>query len=154
MADDDFSPTFMRNATAFGPSPRMRFDIVLNNLAGLAWTDKAIRMNGDGSAYRPLVHILDICDAVACALEAPRPVVHNQIFNVGQNSDNYRVKEIAAIVGEVFPGCAHRVRPERRRQPQLPGQLRQDPDEAGIRMQAQCDDRRRRSSIPCSRRST
>jgi nucleoside-diphosphate-sugar epimerase len=106
MADDDFSPTFMRNATAFGPSPRMRFDIVLNNLAGLAWTDKAIRMNGDGSAYRPLVHILDICDAVACALEAPRPIVHNQIFNVGQNSDNYRVKEIAEIVGEVFTGCA------------------------------------------------
>jgi nucleoside-diphosphate-sugar epimerase len=106
MADDDFSPTFLRNATAFGPSPRMRFDIVLNNLAGLAWTDKAIRMNGDGSAYRPLVHILDICDAVACALEAPRPVVHNQVFNVGQDSDNYRVKEIAQIVGQVFPGCA------------------------------------------------
>jgi nucleoside-diphosphate-sugar epimerase len=106
MADDDFSPTFLRNATAFGPSPRMRFDIVLNNLAGLAWTDKAIRMNGDGSAYRPLVHILDICDAVACALEAPRAVVHNQIFNVGQDSDNYRVKDIAQIVGEVFPACA------------------------------------------------
>ena len=106
MADDDFSPTFLRNATAFGPSPRMRFDIVLNNLAGLAWTDRAIRMNGDGSAYRPLVHILDICDAVACALDAPRPVVHNQIFNVGQDSDNYRIKEIAEIVREVFPGCA------------------------------------------------
>jgi nucleoside-diphosphate-sugar epimerase len=106
MADDDFSPTFMRNATAFGPSPRMRFDIVLNNLAGLAWTDKAIRMNGDGSAYRPLVHISDICDAVACALEAPRDKVHNQIFNVGQDSDNYRVKEIAQIVADVFPGCA------------------------------------------------
>jgi nucleoside-diphosphate-sugar epimerase len=106
MADDDFSPTFLRNATAFGPSPRMRFDIVLNNLAGLAWTDKAIRMNGDGSAYRPLVHILDICDAVACALEAPRAVVHNQIFNVGQDSDNYRVKDSAQIVGEVFPACA------------------------------------------------
>lgn len=105
MAADDFSPTFMRNATAFGPSPRMRFDIVLNNLAGLAWTDKAIRMNGDGSAYRPLVHISDICDAVACALEAPRDKVHNQIFNVGQDSDNYRVKEIAQIVADVFPGC-------------------------------------------------
>ena len=105
MADEEFSPTFLRNATAFGPSPRMRFDIVLNNLAGLAWTDKAIRMNGDGSAYRPLVHILDICDAVACALEAPRDKVHNQIFNVGQDSDNYRVKEIAQIIGDVFPGC-------------------------------------------------
>jgi nucleoside-diphosphate-sugar epimerase len=105
MADDDFSPTFMRNATAFGPSPRMRFDIVLNNLAGLAWTEKAIRMNGDGSAYRPLVHILDICDAIVCALEAPRHVVHNQVFNVGQDSDNYRIKQIAEIVQGVFPNC-------------------------------------------------
>lgn len=105
MADDDFSPTFMRNATAFGPSPRMRFDIVLNNLAGLAWTEKAIRMNGDGSAYRPLVHILDICDAIVCALEAPRHVIHNQVFNVGQDSDNYRIKQIAEIVQGVFPNC-------------------------------------------------
>ncbi len=106
MADDDFSPTFLRNATAFGPSPRMRFDIVLNNLAGLAWTEKAIRMNGDGSAYRPLVHILDICDAIIATLESPRPVIHNQTFNVGQDSDNYRIKEIAEIVAGVFPGCA------------------------------------------------
>lgn len=106
LADDDFSPTFLRNATAFGPSPRMRFDIVLNNLAGLAWTENVIRMNGDGSAFRPLVHVLDICDAVLCTLEAPRPVVHNQIFNVGQDSDNYRVKEIAEIIQNVFPGCA------------------------------------------------
>lgn len=105
LADDDFSPTFMRNATAFGPSPRMRFDIVLNNLAGLAWTEKAIRMNGDGSAYRPLVHVLDICDAIVCALEAPRDKIHNQIFNVGQDSDNYRVKEIAEIIQGVFPEC-------------------------------------------------
>jgi len=106
MADDDFSPTFLRNATAFGPSPRMRFDIVLNNLAGLAWTEKAIRMNGDGSAYRPLVHILDICDAIVATLDSPRQKVHNQIFNVGQDSDNYRVKEIAQLVADVFPGCA------------------------------------------------
>ncbi len=104
MADDDFSPTFLRNATAFGPSPRMRFDIVLNNLAGLAWTEKEIRMNGDGSAHRPLVHVLDICDAILCALEAPRTKVHNQIFNVGQDSDNYRIREIAEIIRDVFPG--------------------------------------------------
>jgi nucleoside-diphosphate-sugar epimerase len=105
MADDDFSPTFLRNATAYGPSPRMRFDIVLNNLAGLAWTTREIRMTSDGTPWRPLVHVLDICEAFACALEAPREVIHNQIFNVGETEQNYRVKEIAQIVAEMFPGC-------------------------------------------------
>jgi nucleoside-diphosphate-sugar epimerase len=105
MADDDFSPTFMRNATAFGASPRMRFDIVLNNLAGLAWTTKEIKMISDGTPWRPLVHALDICKAIACTLEAPRDIIHNQVFNVGDTSNNYRVKEIAEIVGGVFPGC-------------------------------------------------
>ena len=105
LADDDFSPTFLRNATAFGASPRMRFDIVLNNLAGLAWTTKEIKMISDGTPWRPLVHVLDICDAVACALDAPREVVHNQVFNVGDNGQNYRVREIAEIVAEAFPGC-------------------------------------------------
>lgn len=106
LANDNFSPTFLRNATAFGASPRMRFDIVLNNLAGLAWTTKEIKMISDGTPWRPLVHVLDICDAVACALAAPREVVHNQVFNVGDNGQNYRVREIAEIVAEVFPGCA------------------------------------------------
>jgi nucleoside-diphosphate-sugar epimerase len=105
LADDDFSPTFLRNATAFGASPRMRFDIVLNNLAGLAWTTKEIKMTSDGTPWRPLVHALDICKAIACTLEAPRDVVHNQIFNVGDTSNNYRVKEIAQIIAGVFPGC-------------------------------------------------
>jgi nucleoside-diphosphate-sugar epimerase len=105
LADDDFSPTFMRNATAFGASPRMRFDIVLNNLAGLAWTTKEIKMISDGTPWRPLVHALDICKAIACTLEAPRDIIHNQVFNVGDTSNNYRVKEIAEIVGGVFPGC-------------------------------------------------
>lgn len=105
LADDDFSPTFLRNATAFGASPRMRFDIVLNNLAGLAWTTREIKMISDGTPWRPLVHVLDICDAVACTLDAPRQVVHNQVFNVGDNAQNYRVREIAEIVAEVFPGC-------------------------------------------------
>ncbi|MCU0526159.1 MAG: SDR family oxidoreductase [Elainella sp. Prado103] len=105
MADDDFSPTFMRNATAFGASPRMRFDIVLNNLAGLAWTTKEIKMISDGTPWRPLVHALDIAKALICVLEAPRDVVHNQIFNVGDTTNNYRVKEIAEIVAETFPGC-------------------------------------------------
>ncbi|GAA6619901.1 NAD-dependent epimerase/dehydratase family protein [Scytonema sp. NUACC26] len=105
LADDDFSPTFMRNATAFGASPRMRFDIVLNNLSGLAWTTKEIKMTSDGTPWRPLVHALDICKAIVCALEAPRDIVHNQIFNVGDTANNYRVKEIAEIVAGVFPGC-------------------------------------------------
>jgi nucleoside-diphosphate-sugar epimerase len=105
LAGDDFSPTFLRNATAFGASPRMRFDIVLNNLAGLAWTTKEIKMISDGTPWRPLVHVLDICDAVACSLDAPRDLVHNQVFNVGDNGQNYRVREIAEIVAEVFPGC-------------------------------------------------
>ncbi|MBF2048261.1 MAG: SDR family oxidoreductase [Elainella sp. C42_A2020_010] len=105
MADDDFSPTFMRNATAFGASPRMRFDIVLNNLAGLAWTTKEIKMTSDGTPWRPLVHALDIAKALICVLEAPRDVVHNQVFNVGDTANNYRVKEVAEIVAETFPGC-------------------------------------------------
>jgi nucleoside-diphosphate-sugar epimerase len=106
LAGDHFSPTFLRNATAYGPSPRMRFDLVLNNLAGLAWTIREIRMTSDGTPRRPLVHVLDICEAIACCLEAPRDMVHNQIFNVGDNTANYQVKEIAQIVADIFPGCA------------------------------------------------
>jgi len=105
MADDSFSPTFMRNATAFGASPRMRFDIVLNNLAGLAWTIKEIKMTSDGTPWRPLVHVLDICKAIACTLEAPRDIVHNQIFNVGDTAHNYQVKEVAQIIAETFKEC-------------------------------------------------
>ncbi len=105
LADDDFSPTFMRNATAFGASPRMRFDIVLNNLSGLAWTTKEIKMTSDGTPWRPLVHALDICKAIVCAIEAPRDIVHNQIFNVGDTANNYRVKEVAEIIADTFKGC-------------------------------------------------
>lgn len=105
MADDRFSPTFLRNATAYGASPRIRFDIVLNNLAGLAWTTKRIAMTSDGSPWRPLVHIEDICRAAMCAVEAPREAIHGQVFNVGHKDDNYRVRDIAAIVASHFPGC-------------------------------------------------
>jgi nucleoside-diphosphate-sugar epimerase len=105
LADSRFSPVFLRNATAFGASPRMRFDVVLNNLAGFAWTTKEIRMTSDGTPWRPLVHVEDICQAVILALEAPREAVHNEIFNVGDNEQNYRIREIAAIVGRVFDGC-------------------------------------------------
>ncbi|HET6657039.1 MAG TPA: SDR family oxidoreductase [Gaiellaceae bacterium] len=105
LADEGFSPTFLRNATAFGASPRMRFDIVLNNLSGLAWTTNEIRMESDGTPWRPFVHTLDICKAIACTLEAPREVVHGEIYNVGDSRSNYQVREIADIVGEVFEGC-------------------------------------------------
>ena len=106
LADAHFSPVFLRNATAFGASPRMRFDIVLNNLAGFAWTIKEIKMTSDGTPWRPLVHVDDICQAIILALEAPREAVHNEIFNVGDNRQNYRIREIAATVGQVFDGCA------------------------------------------------
>lgn len=105
LADDGFSPTFMRNATAFGASPRMRFDIVVNNLSGLAWTTKRIAMNSDGTPWRPLVHALDIAKSIRCVLAADRQLVHNQTFNVGDTKQNYQVKEIAEIVADVFPGC-------------------------------------------------
>ena len=105
MADDTFSPTFLRNATAFGASPRMRFDIVLNNLAGLAWTTGEIPMTSDGTPWRPLVHGLDIAGAIRSVLGAPRDVVHGQVFNVGASDHNYRVREIAEAVADVFTGC-------------------------------------------------
>ncbi len=106
MADDGFSPTFMRNATAYGASPRMRFDIVLNNLSGLAWTTNQIVMTSDGQPWRPLVHALDISQAIQRVLAAPRELVHSQVFNVGNSENNYRVRQIAEIVGDTFPGCA------------------------------------------------
>ncbi|SFF51681.1 Nucleoside-diphosphate-sugar epimerase [Blastococcus tunisiensis] len=105
LAGDDFSPTFLRNATAFGASPRMRFDIVLNNLSGLAWTVNKIAMTSDGTPWRPLVHALDIAKAIRMTLASPRERVHGEIFNVGSESNNYRVRDIAEIVAGEFPGC-------------------------------------------------
>jgi nucleoside-diphosphate-sugar epimerase len=105
LADDTFSPTFLRNATAYGPSPRMRFDIVLNNLSGHAWTTGVIDMTSDGSPWRPIVHVADICDAIRAAVTAPREAIHAQVFNVGRNDANHRVREIAEIVAAEFPGC-------------------------------------------------
>lgn len=105
LASDDFSPVMFRNATAFGVSPRMRFDIVLNNFAGHAWTSRVIKLKSDGTPERPMVHILDISQAFACALEMPRAALHNQIVNVGDSDQNYRVSEIAETISSVFPGC-------------------------------------------------
>ncbi len=105
LADDNFCPTFLRNATAYGASPRMRFDIVLNDLTALAWTQKRIAMISDGTPWRPLVHVLDICKAIICSLEAPRDAVHNQVFNVGHTEDNYQVRDIANIVADTISGC-------------------------------------------------
>lgn len=105
MADDRFSVVFLRNATAYGPSPRMRFDIVLNDLCALARTTQRIAMVSDGSPWRPIVHVEDICEAMRCAVEAPADAVNGEVFNVGQTTENYRIREIAQIVADAFPGC-------------------------------------------------
>lgn len=105
LADSRFSVTFLRNATAYGASPRMRFDIVLNDLCGLAWTQRRIAMTSDGSPWRPVVHVEDICRAIRLALKAPASAINGETFNVGSNQENYRVRELAGIVGSVFPGC-------------------------------------------------
>jgi len=105
LASADFTPTFLRNATAYGASPRMRFDIVLNNLCGIAATSGRITMTSDGTPWRPLVHVLDICEAIGCVLDAPRDAVQAEVFNVGHDEDNYQVREIAQIVADVYPGC-------------------------------------------------
>lgn len=105
MVREDFCPVFLRNATAYGPSPRMRFDIVINDLSALAWTTKRIAMVSDGSPWRPVVHVADICEAIYRSLVAPEDAVRGQVFNVGQNAENYRVREIAAIIAGEFPGC-------------------------------------------------
>jgi nucleoside-diphosphate-sugar epimerase len=105
LADDNFSPTFLRNATAYGVSPRLRFDLVLNNLVAWAYTTGLVYLKSDGSPWRPIVHIADISRAFIAVLHAPREVVHNQAFNVGTNSENYRIRELAEIVKETVPGC-------------------------------------------------
>jgi nucleoside-diphosphate-sugar epimerase len=106
LADADFSPVFMRNATAYGVGPRPRFDLVVNNLAGWAYATGVLKVLSDGTPWRPLVHIEDIALAAMCAVEAPRNAVHNQAFNVGRSDANYRVKDIAAAVHRAFPQAA------------------------------------------------
>jgi nucleoside-diphosphate-sugar epimerase len=105
LADDSFSPTFLRNATAYGVSPRLRLDLVLNNLSGWAFTTGKIMMESDGSPWRPLVHVEDISKAFAAVLEAPREQIHNKAFNVGLTKGNIQIKDIAKIVSETIPNC-------------------------------------------------
>jgi nucleoside-diphosphate-sugar epimerase len=103
LADDRFSPVYLRCATAYGYSPRLRADLVVNNLVGYALTTGEILMKSDGTPWRPLVHVDDICSAYMALLKAPRQLVHNTAFNVGRSTENYQVREVAEMVKEVIP---------------------------------------------------
>ncbi len=105
MASDEFSLVFLRNATAYGVSPRIRFDLVINNLVAWAFTTGKILMKSDGTPWRPLVHIEDISQAVICALKAPQETIHNLAVNVGSNEENYQMRDLAVYVKEVVPNC-------------------------------------------------
>ena len=104
MADDDFSPTYLRNATAYGVSPCLRVDLVVNSLVGYAYTTEEVLIQSDGSPWRPLVHVQDICRAFLAVLHAPRALIHNQAFNVGRSEENYRIRQVADMVRDVVPG--------------------------------------------------
>jgi nucleoside-diphosphate-sugar epimerase len=104
LAEDSFSPTYLRNATAYGASPRLRLDIVVNNLTAVAMTTGQVLLESDGSPWRPLVHVEDISRVFLAVLEAPRELVHNETFNVGRPKDNVQVRDIAAMVRDAVPG--------------------------------------------------
>jgi nucleoside-diphosphate-sugar epimerase len=105
MADKDFSPTYIRASTAYGVSPRMRFDLVTNNLTAWAFSTGRVYLKSDGSPWRPIVHIEDISRAYIAVLQAPRELIHNEAFNIGTTAENYQIRKIAEMVKEVVPGC-------------------------------------------------
>ena len=105
LADDRFSPTYLRNATAYGASPRLRLDVVLNDLVASAYTRGQVYIKSDGTPWRPIVHIRDIIGVILSILEAPLEAIHNETFNVGRTEENYRIRDLAAIVAETVPGC-------------------------------------------------
>lgn len=112
LADDSFSPVFLRASTAYGLSPRIRFDLVINNLTAWAFTTKQVYLKSDGSPWRPVVHVEDISRAYIAALEAPKEVVHNKAFNVGTTAENYQIRELADIVQDIVPGCSIEYAPD------------------------------------------
>jgi len=105
MADENFSPVFLRPGTAYGVSPMLRCDLVVNNLTGYAFTTGKIKIMSDGTPWRPVIHIEDFCRGFIACLEAPIELVHNEAFNLSQNSENYQVRDIAAAVKKIIPGC-------------------------------------------------
>lgn len=105
LADTDFSPTYLRASTAYGMSPLIRFDLVINNLTAWAFTEGLVYLKSDGTPWRPVVHVEDIARSYIAALEAPRELVHDQAFNVGTTTENYQVRELAEIVRDVVPNC-------------------------------------------------
>jgi nucleoside-diphosphate-sugar epimerase len=112
LADRTFSPTYLRNATAFGVSPRLRFDLVLNNLVAWAFCTRQIYFKSDGTPWRPIIHIEDISRAFVAVLKAPRDKVHNQAFNVSIDSENYRIRELADVILSVIPDCRIQFAPD------------------------------------------